>query len=165
LAPYTVSVSHQEDCIVRKTNLFVMACALAISASPLLAETADSSQACWQPAFEVGDADAVAQCYAPDAVLWLPGAPRAKGRDAIRAAYAGFFAGSRIRSATLTQLGKVTHGDDAASWGTFKVVLVSKKDGKETIETGRYTDVSRRIDGRWQYLVDHASDEPATPGD
>ena len=149
---------------MRKTNLFVMAWALAMSASPLLAETADSSQACWLPAFEAGDADAVARCYAPDAVLWLPGAPRAKGRDAIRGAYAGFFAGSRIRSATLTELGKVTHGDDASSWGTFKVVLVSKKDGKETTETGRYTDVSRRIDGRWQYLVDHASDEPAAPG-
>jgi ketosteroid isomerase-like protein len=40
-------------------------------------------------------------------------------------------------------------------------VLVSKKDGKETTEAGRYTDVSRRIGGRWQYLVDHASDDPA----
>ena len=149
---------------MRKTTLFVMACALSVSAAPLPAKSPDSSQACWQPAFEAGDADAVARCYAPDAVLWLPGAPQARGRDAIRAAYAGFFAGSTIRSATLSQLGKVTQGDDASSWGTFKVVLVSKKDGKETTETGRYTDVSRRIDGRWQYLVDHASDEPATPG-
>jgi hypothetical protein len=54
----------------------------------------------------------------------------------------------------------MTHGDEAASWGTFKIVLVSKKDGTETTEVGRYTDVSRRIDGRWQYIVDHASDEP-----
>jgi uncharacterized protein (TIGR02246 family) len=154
---------------VRKTNRFVMTCVmsclLGVPASPSLAQTPDSSQACWQPAFEAGDADAVAQCYAPDAVLWLPGAPEAKGRDAIRAAYAGFFAGSTIKSATLTELGKITHGDEAASWGTFKVVLVSSKDGKETTEAGRYTDVSRRVDGRWQYLVDHASDEPATPAD
>jgi uncharacterized protein (TIGR02246 family) len=154
----------REDRTVHKTNQFVITCLLAALASPSLAKTPDSSQACWQPAFESGNADAVARCYAPDAVLWLPGAPRAKGRDAIRAAYAGFFAGSRIRSATLTELGKVAHGDDASSWGTFKVVLVSKKDGKETTETGRYTDVSRRIDGRWQYLVDHASDEPSPGG-
>ena len=149
---------------MRKTNPFVRACmtacVLAVSASPLLAKTPDSSQACWQPAFEAGDADAVAQCYAPDAVLWLPGAPMMTGRDAIRAGYVDFFAGSTIKSATLTELGRITHGDEAASWGTFKIVLVSRKDGRETTEVGRYTDVSRRIDGRWQYLVDHASDEP-----
>lgn len=149
---------------MRKTNLFVMICVLAMSAPPLLAKAPSSSQACWQPAFEAGDADAVAQCYAPDAVLWLPGAPMMKGRDAIRAGYVGFFADSTIKSATLTELGKIVHGDEAASWGTFKVVLVSRKDGKESTEVGRYTDVSRRIGGVWQYVVDHASDEPAAPG-
>jgi uncharacterized protein (TIGR02246 family) len=107
----------------------------------------------------------VAQCYAPDAVLWLPGAPMMKGRDAIRAGYVDFFAGSTIKSATLVELGKTSHGDDAASWGTFTIVIVSKTDGRETTESGRYTDVSRRINGRWQYLVDHASDDPATAGD
>src|SRR5678815_5277943 len=101
---------------MRKTNLFVMGCVLAASTSPLLARQPDSSQACWQPAFEKGDADAVARCYAPDAVLWLPGAPMMKGRDAIRAGYVDFFAGSTIKSATLTELGKVSHGDEATSW-------------------------------------------------
>ena len=155
-----------------KTNPFlmncVMTCVLALSASPLMAAPPappDSSQACWQPAFEAGDADAVAQCYAPDAVLWLPGAPMMQGRDAIRAGYVDFFAASTIKSAKLTELGKASHGNEAASWGTFTVVTVSKTDGKETTETGRYTDVSRRIDGRWQYLVDHASDDPAAAGD
>lgn len=155
-----MDVHHLEDCIVRKINLFVMTCVLAVSALPLLAKTPDSSQACWQPAFEAGDADAVAQCYAPDAVMWLPGAPMAKGRAAIRSGYAGFFAASTIKSATLTELGRSTHGGATASWGRFKVVVVSKKDGKEATEVGRYTDVSRRIGGRWQYLVDHASDDP-----
>jgi uncharacterized protein (TIGR02246 family) len=150
---------------VRKTKLILMTCVLAVSASPLMAAPPASSQACWQPAFEASDADAVAQCYAPDAVMWLPGAPMMKGRDAIRAGYVDFFAGSTIKSARLTELGKMTHGNEAASWGTFTVVSVSRTDGKETTETGRYTDVSRRIDGRWQYLVDHASDDPAAAGD
>jgi len=150
---------------VRKTKLFVMTWVLAMSASPLMASPPDSSQACWQPAFEAGDADAVAQCYAPDAVMWLPGAPMMQGRDAIRAGYADFFAASTIKRVKLTELGKVSHGNQASSWGRFTVVAVSKKDGKETTESGRYTDVSRRIDGRWQYLVDHASDDPAAAGD
>ena len=151
--------------------MFVMTCVLALSASPLMAAPPappappESTQACWQPAFEAGDADAVAQCYAPDAVLWLPGAPMMQGRDAIRAGYVDFFAASTIKSAKLTELGKLSDENEAASWGTFTVVTVSKKDGKETTESGRYTDVSRRIDGRWQYVVDHASDDPAVAGD
>ena len=149
---------------MRKTNLFVMACMLAVSTSPLTAREPGSSQACWQPAFEKGDADAVAKCYAPDAVLWLPGAPVMKGRDAIRAGYVDFFAASTIKAVKLTELGKASHGNEATSWGTFSVVTVSKKDGKETTELGRYTDVSRRIGGRWQYVVDHASDDPAAAG-
>ena len=146
---------------MRKANLFAMACVLAVSASPLMAKGTGSAQACWLPAFKAGDADAVAKCYAPDAVFWLPGAPMMKGRDAIRAGYADFFSGSTIQSVKLTELGKISHGNEASSWGTFSIVVVSKKDGKETTERGRYTDVSRRIAGRWQYVVDHASDDPA----
>ena len=33
-------------------------------------------------------------------------------------------------------------------------------DGKEVTEVGRYTDVARRIDGQWRYVVDHASNDP-----
>jgi uncharacterized protein (TIGR02246 family) len=150
---------------VRKTNLFLITCVLGLSAPALMAAPPVSTQACWQPAFEAGDADAVAQCYATDAVLWLPGAPVMRGRDAIRAGYVDFFAAATIKSVKLTELDRISHGDDAASWGTFTVVSVSKADGKETTESGRYTDVSRRIDGRWQYLVDHASDDPAAAGD
>ena len=149
---------------MRHTNLFVIGCVLAVTAASLMAKEAGSSQACWQPAFERGDADAVAKCYAPDAVLWLPGSPAMKGRDAIRAGYAEFFAASTIKTVKLNELGKISHGNEAASWGTFSLVLVSKKDGKETTEAGRYTDVSKRIAGRWQYVVDHASDDPAAPG-
>lgn len=147
---------------MRKTNLFAMAGMLALFASPmLLAKTGESAQACWQPAFEAGDAKAVAECYAPDAVLWLPGAPMMKGRDAIREGYVGFFAGSTIKSVSLVEMGHSIRGDEASSWGSFTIVSISKSDGKEAIEVGRYTDVSRKIGGRWLYVVDHASDEPA----
>lgn len=146
---------------MRKTKLFAMAGALALLASPLLtAKTDDSAHACWQPAFEAGDADAVALCYAPDAVFWLPGAPMMKGRDAIREGYAGFFKGNTIKSMKLVEMGKTAHGDEASSWGSFELVTVAKADGKESTEVGRYTDVTRKIDGHWLYIVDHASDDP-----
>jgi hypothetical protein len=38
--------------------------------------------------------------------------------------------------------------------------MVMKASGAEMTETGRYVDVSKRIDGRWQYVVDHPSDDP-----
>lgn len=149
---------------MRKTNLFAMAGVLALLASPLLAsDKPDSAQACWKPAFMAGDADAVAKCYATDAVLWLPGAPIMQGREAIRAGYVDFFAGMTIKSVTLTEMGRSVSGDQAGSWGTFSMVYVSKADGKEITDVGRYTDVSRKIDGQWQYLVDHASADPAAP--
>lgn len=83
------------------------------------------------------------------------------GRAAIRAGYADFFADTKVKSAKLVEMGKFGHGNEVSSWGTFPVVYVSKKNGKESTEHERYTDVSRKIDGRWVYLVDHASDEPS----
>jgi uncharacterized protein (TIGR02246 family) len=149
---------------MQKTKLFAMASTLALLALPVMAADAPASAvACWQPAFEAGNAEAVAQCYAPDAVFWLPGAPIMRGHAAIRAGYENFFAGTRIKSAMLVELGKVAHGNESSSWGNFTVVSVSKKDGRESTEHGRYTDVSRKIDGRWVYLVDHASDDPGDP--
>lgn len=144
-----------------KKSLFAMAAVMALFASPLLASDApDSVQACWQPAFEAGDADAVSQCYAPDAVLWLGGMQMMQGRAAIREGYAGFFSGFSVKDVKLVTIGQSSHGDEVTAWGTYSMVLVSKADGKETLSTGRYTDVSRKIDGKWQYVVDHASENP-----
>ena len=147
---------------MRKSNLFAMAGLMALLASPTLAaKTSDSAQACWQPAFKAGNADAVSKCYAPDAVFWLPGAPMMKGRDAIREGYAGFFAAFTIKSVKLVEMGHSRRGDEASSWGSFTIFSVAKADGKEVKEVGHYTDVSRKIGGRWLYVVDHASDDPA----
>lgn len=149
---------------MRKSNLFAMAAVLALLASPLAtAKPPQSAEACWLPAFEAGNADAVTKCYSPDAVFWLPGAPMMKGREAIRAGYAGFFKENKIKSIKLVRMGHTMMGNDAASWGTFTLVSVSKTDGKETTEIGRYTDVTRKIGGQWLYIVDHPSDDPAPP--
>lgn len=146
---------------MRKSNLFAMAAVMALFASPLLGSDApDSAQACWQPAFEAGDADAVSQCYAPDAVFWLGGMQMMQGRDAIREGYAGFFSAYAVKDVKLVTIGQSAHGDEATAWGSYSMVLVSKEDGKETLSTGRYTDVSRKVDGKWMYVVDHASENP-----
>jgi len=46
--------------------------------------------------------------------------------------------------------------------GRFAIVMVSKADGKPVTERGRFTDVSRKVNGHWSYAVDHALDDPAS---
>jgi hypothetical protein len=43
--------------------------------------------------------------------------------------------------------------------------MVDKATGAESVERGRYTDVQKKIDGRWLYIVDHPSDDPAAPAE
>lgn len=144
-------------------RLSILALSL-LSVSTLSAHPAAKTAGdCWLPAFKADDADAVTACYAADAVLWIPGAPMAKGAQAIHDGYAGFFAASTIKDAVLTEMGSSEMGDTRTAWGTFRIVAVAKSDGSESVETGRYTDVQKKIGGRWVYIVDHASDEPAPP--
>jgi uncharacterized protein (TIGR02246 family) len=132
-------------------------------AAPAAQFAEGSAQACWLSAFQAMDADAVAACYAPDAVLWIPGGPMAKGRQAIHDGYAGFFAAFTIKDVAITEMGHETMGDAMTSWGTYTIVSVARNGGAESTETGRYADLSRRIDGHWLYVMDHASDDPPPP--
>lgn len=146
---------------MHKKNLYAMAAVLTLLAAPAIAaDSPQGAQACWKPAFEAGDAAAVSMCYAHDAVLWLPGAPVMQGRDAIRDGYVDFFSHYTVKSVQLVEMGRSENGDEASSWGTYRMTVVSKADGSPTNSVGRYTDVSRKIAGSWLYVVDHASDDP-----
>lgn len=59
------------------------------------------------------------------------------------------------------EMGQVDGGDARTMWGTFKIAMVSKADGKSVTERGRFKVVTRKLDGHWMYVVDHASDDPA----
>lgn len=133
---------------------FAAATGVAIAAEPA------SAGDCWLPAFKAGDADAVSACYAEDAVLWLSGVPMAKGRSAIRETYAGFFGGMTIKDASLTLIDEKVVGDTRVGWGTYSISVVDKASKAESVVTGRYTDIQEKVDGRWRYIVDHASDDP-----
>lgn len=146
---------------MRKMSRLAAASLLCLISSPAFAaHHGGSVQDCWKPAFEAADADAVAACYAEDAVLWLPGAPKMQGREAIRAGYADFFGNFSIKSVSLTEEGKLTGDEHVTAWGSYSMVFVSRADGKEVTQVGRYTDVSRKVDGHWVYVMDHASDDP-----
>lgn len=120
----------------------------------------DQANACWRKAFLAGDADATAACYAADAIMWPPNGSMAMGTKAIRDSYAKFFADNKVTNVDIKRLGDKTVGTDSVGWGTYSIAFTPKAGGASKSESGRYTELARQIDGRWVYVVDHASSEP-----
>ncbi|HEV8143813.1 MAG TPA: nuclear transport factor 2 family protein [Methylomirabilota bacterium] len=117
--------------------------------------------AAWISAIKANDIDAVMKCYAPDAIMWLPDAPTARGAKAIRAAYEGLLSANTVKDATLSEVTYRTVGKASLAWGNFSLTLVPKAGGDQVVMKGRFTEVAERRGGKWVYIVDHASAEPA----
>jgi len=121
----------------------------------------DSVGAAWVKAVKAGDLDAVVALYADDAIAWFPDEAEHRGGAAIRASYKTMLDTYSVVDATLSD----SHhfGDDRhrTNWGNFSLSLKQKSDGKVTTIKGRYTDVQEKRHGRWVYINDHASAEPA----
>jgi len=142
----------------------VLACGLALSAAALAEEGgAKSVDAAWLKAIKGNDVEAIVACYAPDAVLWLPDAPEARGTKAIRETYAGLLGVNAVADATLTNAVYQTSGDLSTAWGNFTLTLKPKKGGDTVVMKGRFTSVSKNAGGKWQYVADLASAEPPPP--
>ena len=123
----------------------------------------ESAADCWYPAFKAGDADAVAACYVEDGVMVFPGGPLAQGRPAIRDGYAHFFSENTIKDVQITELGRESHGNSVTVWGRYTVTVAPKAGGADIVATGRFSELSRKVDGKWMYVFDHASDDPPPP--
>jgi uncharacterized protein (TIGR02246 family) len=138
---------------------------IAASAPPSFgADTgAQSLDAAWMKAMKANDLEAVMACYATDAVLWLPGAPEAKGEKAIRAAYQGLFNANTVRDVTMSENQYRTSEKLSSGWGRYTLTLAPKAGGAAVTMRGRFTEVVEQRAGRWVYVADHASDEPAVP--
>jgi uncharacterized protein (TIGR02246 family) len=138
---------------------FVLAVGLASTAAAQ--ETgAQSVDAAWMKAMKAGDVDGVVACYASDAVLWLPGAPEARGSKAIHDAYAGMLSANTVTDVSITDTHYESWQNLSLGWGHFMMTLKPKAGGAPTIMGGRFIDVAKKIDGKWRYVADHASVEP-----
>ena len=150
---------------MRHPSVFVVVLllvALAMTARSYAAESgAQIVDAAWIAAVKANDLDAVMKCYAPDAVMWLPNAPSARGAKAIRAAYEGLLSANTVKDATLSDVTYRTVGNTSVAWGRFSLTLAPKAGGDPVVMTGRFTEAAERRGGRWVYIVDHASAEPA----
>lgn len=84
----------------------------------------------------------------------------AQGRTAIRDGLAHYFSEREIRDVSLTQIGESASGDTRTTWGTYAITAVHKSSQTPSVETGRYLDLQKLIDGKWLYVVDHPSSDP-----
>lgn len=108
-------------------------------------------------AMKAGDVDAVAALYAPDAVSYPPDAMVATGRDEIRESWGSLLNEFDVEEIELPGAQHETRDDFSAAWGRFEMTLVPKEGGDPVVMEGRFSDVAKRIDGKWQYLMDHSS--------
>jgi uncharacterized protein (TIGR02246 family) len=103
-----------------------------------------------------GDLDAVVACYAEDAVSMDPGSMMSSGRSVIRESFAAFFSALPGGHIEILESHDLICGDAVASYGLLRIT-VPGPDGSETAMEGRFTDLKAERDGKWVYLLDHAS--------
>ena len=140
--------------------LFFFISLVTATAAPEGAQTVDEA---WRKAITANDLNAIIAVYAEDAVMWLPDAPEAKGREAIRKSYAGLLAANTVTGATLANTHYQTSGNLSVGWGNFTLTLSPKAGGNPVTLSGRFSVIARKEGGTWAYVVDHASADPAPP--
>lgn len=106
----------------------------------------------WGTAYNAGDAAGVAAQYADDALLMPPGHAGVRGKDAILAFFTADVAASQkagvvFNLAPATDVGVA--GDTGWESGTYSVTV-----NGAVIESGKFLSVSRKKDGKWQYIRD-----------
>lgn len=110
----------------------------------------------WQKAYLAGDADAIADLYEDDAIFVMPSMDIvAKGRDAIRNAWAGMLAMGESDSIEIIERDEQIVGDVA--YAHQQGVIRGRIGGEPAEVPFRTTEVMRRgADGSWRYVIDHA---------
>jgi len=113
----------------------------------------------WLKAYNAGDADTIAGLYTDDAVLMPPHAPVANGKAAIREFVAKDAASAKAAGVKLVP-GAATAGVNG-DWGWESGSYTVTNSSGQTIDSGSYLSVSRKVDGKWLLVRDtYNSDRP-----
>jgi ketosteroid isomerase-like protein len=117
----------------------------------------------WKKAILAGDLDAIVANYSDDAVLWLPGMAEARGTKAIRETYAALMKDQSVTDVVFSNTVYETWQNISVGWGNFAMTLKPRAGGDPVVMKGRFTDVGKQIKGKWLYVADQASADPAPP--
>ena len=131
-------------------------------AQPALVHGAKVVDDAFTKAFIANDLAAIVALYAPDAKLYPPDAVVATAAG-IRESYAGLFANLTVKDFKMVDAAYETSGTLSVGSGRFTMTAVPKKGGAPVTLEGRFTSVAKKIGGKWLYISDHASFNPAPP--
>jgi uncharacterized protein (TIGR02246 family) len=156
---------QRREAKMRIRSAALLVCAMVVGSVAAMAqdEGHKTVDAAWLKAIKANDLEGLLACYAPDAVMWLPNAPEARGSKQIREAYDGLLKTYTVKGASLTNTVYQTSGDLSAGWGNFVLELQPKNGGAPGALKGRFTAVSKKIGGKWVYVADQASADPPPP--
>lgn len=100
-------------------------------------------------ALNARDAKAAAALYADDAVLFPPGEPLVRGRQAIEEYWRAAIESGGVRDVSVETIDASSSGSLGYETGSY-VLTANGPDGDPVIEKGRYVELLRREqDGRW----------------
>ena len=112
----------------------------------------------WNNALATGDAQKVADRYAPNAVLLPTVSNQVRSTRAEIVDYFEHFLLNKPSGEILDAHVAVLDADDAIDAGTYRFSLT--KDGKPTTVDARYTFVYEKIGGKWLIVNHHSSAMP-----
>ncbi len=109
-------------------------------------------------AYNSGDVDGVMATYwnSPDLVSFPPDAMEAHGWSEVKAGIAGFLNSAPGLKLELLESNYQAVGDVVLGWGTWRITIPTGAD-QPLVLNGRYSDVHAKRNGKWVYILDHAS--------
>ena len=132
----------------------------AAPAGPTAAEKVAAAEALdqrFREAFNKGDVDGLMATYwnSPNLVSFGPDGMGTKGWDANKAALPEMFKSLGGAQLEFISVNNDVHGDVVLGWGTWRMTIPTPA-GPQVLE-GRFSDVKAMRDGKWVYVMDHAS--------
>lgn len=143
---------------MKKAILFAVVCAFATPALADDAADAKATEEAWAKAFNDGDAKALGELYADNAVMVGPGAGQEfKGKKEIEAHFNEMFKGKKGGGdMKVSEVTVLPVGDGLAVFSRWSGSMPTP-DGKKREVRLRSTAVLIKLGGKYKYLMDHAS--------
>ncbi len=104
------------------------------------------------------DLEAAMDCFldSPDLTLVLKG-KEYRGTEQAREAIQELFDQSESINLTVEEISHITSGDGVIGVGKA-VYRIKPVNGEPTLMVERWSDLRRKVDGRWVYIIDHATE-------